>query len=159
MMRRALVGLLAVSLALVRAGTPPGAVGPSTQGEVPTSGTVVEALVTYDDAMLQPSPIDYARFVSAVDGQRGPALLQPATMALATSRPPSPVWEGSPSFYGLGWAVRPHETGLNSATTGACRARGPSRWSGRAARRSWRCSTPDLRVSATRSSARTWNGR
>jgi N-acyl-D-amino-acid deacylase len=59
------------------------------------------------------SPIDYAKFMAALFGRRGPSLLKPETLALMTSRPAPPAWEGSPFYYGLGWSVRPVSAGMN----------------------------------------------
>jgi N-acyl-D-amino-acid deacylase len=51
------------------------------------------------------SPIDLLRFVTAIDGQRGRALLSPESVELMLARPPH-VTPGARSYYGLGWQVR-----------------------------------------------------
>lgn len=53
------------------------------------------------------SAIDLARFVTAVDGRRPPAFLKPETVRIMVSRPAPPLWVGTPSYYAMGWAVRP----------------------------------------------------
>jgi N-acyl-D-amino-acid deacylase len=53
------------------------------------------------------SAFDLMRFVSAVDGSHHRPILKPASQTLMTSRPAPPVAEGKPTFYGLGWNVRP----------------------------------------------------
>jgi hypothetical protein len=53
------------------------------------------------------SAVDLARFASALD-RTGPApMLKPETLALMTSHPEAPLWEGASSYYALGWRVRP----------------------------------------------------
>ncbi|WP_341898227.1 serine hydrolase domain-containing protein [Ferrovibrio terrae] len=54
---------------------------------------------------------DYLRFITAVDGQRGLALLKPVTVKLMLAPPPG--LEQKPSYYGLGFSVRPVKGGLN----------------------------------------------
>ncbi len=73
------------------------------------------------------SAVDLVRFATAVDGQRGPALLQPATVTtmLTTPRPPT----GMPSAgvpgvtgevtAGLGWDVIPGASGSTWSRVGA----------------------------------------
>jgi len=56
------------------------------------------------------SAVDLMRFVTAVDGlPTRPDVLQPATIDAMTARPASPLWDGSPVHYGMGWLVRPAE--------------------------------------------------
>jgi len=55
------------------------------------------------------APIDYLRFLMAVDGQRGQALLQPATVRTMLSPPPG-LAPGA-SYYGAGFHVRPLKNG------------------------------------------------
>lgn len=56
------------------------------------------------------STIDLLRFATAVDRLPSrPDVLGAATIDLMTARPPPPLWEGSPFYYGLGWLVRPAE--------------------------------------------------
>jgi N-acyl-D-amino-acid deacylase len=68
---------------------------------------------------------DLVRFATAVDGQRGPALLEPATveLMLRTPRPPTP--EGAAGAgneepaTGLGWVVHPVTGGFDWSHAGA----------------------------------------
>ncbi|MHB1036623.1 MAG: serine hydrolase domain-containing protein [Pirellulales bacterium] len=53
------------------------------------------------------SAVDLARFVTAVDGRRGPALLKPESIAQMVARPEPPVSVGAAAYYGLGWNIRP----------------------------------------------------
>ncbi len=53
------------------------------------------------------SPIDLVRFVTALDGSRSGALLDPATVATMLARPASPLWDDSAHHYGMGWSIRP----------------------------------------------------
>lgn len=60
---------------------------------------------------------DYLRFMMAVDGQRGPALLRPATVQMMLASPPG---QGpKPSYYGLGMMVRVVKGGMNWFHTGS----------------------------------------
>ena len=53
------------------------------------------------------APIDYLRFMLAIDGQRGPRLLEEASVREMLSRPDLPgATRGQPVFYGLGMSVR-----------------------------------------------------
>ena len=53
------------------------------------------------------APIDYLRFISAIDGQRGPRLLNDASVRAMLSRPMLPGGDkAQPTFYGLGVQVR-----------------------------------------------------
>jgi CubicO group peptidase (beta-lactamase class C family) len=58
------------------------------------------------------SPIDLLRFATAVDGQRGPALLTNESVQLMLSRPPY-VSQDAATYYGMGWLVRPTAGGAN----------------------------------------------
>jgi N-acyl-D-amino-acid deacylase len=53
------------------------------------------------------SPIDLLRFLTAVDGSRSPSFLDKQTVRLMVSRPSPPLWVGTPTYYALGWLVRP----------------------------------------------------
>lgn len=53
------------------------------------------------------SAIDLLRFVTAVDGSRGEPLLAPESLAAMTARPAPPVAVDKPTYYGLGWNIRP----------------------------------------------------
>jgi N-acyl-D-amino-acid deacylase len=65
------------------------------------------------------TPVDYLRFVLSIDGRRGAALLDGATIAEMNARrelqPASPGDEGNVggTFYGLGIRVRQLENGIN----------------------------------------------
>jgi CubicO group peptidase (beta-lactamase class C family) len=59
------------------------------------------------------SAVDLVRFATALDGSRKPSLLKPETVRLIESRPPSPLPADSPTYYGLGWSVRPVGNGAN----------------------------------------------
>src|SRR6185437_16571304 len=50
---------------------------------------------------------DVLRFATAIEGRRGEALLEPATLDLLAARPASPVSQSEPTYYGLGWMIRP----------------------------------------------------
>ena len=62
------------------------------------------------------STIDYLRFLNAVDGRaQPPDLLDPTTLQTMTNRP-SPAnrtWEGTASWYAMGWLVRPSNGDAN----------------------------------------------
>jgi N-acyl-D-amino-acid deacylase len=56
------------------------------------------------------STVDLLRFETAVDlFPSRPDVLTPASIGLMTAKPPSPLWDGSPVHYGLGWLVHPVE--------------------------------------------------
>lgn len=55
--------------------------------------------------------IDYAKFINAIDGQRGTAFLKPCSVAAMTARPNLPDWNGQSSWYGFGLAVQPTAKG------------------------------------------------
>jgi N-acyl-D-amino-acid deacylase len=59
------------------------------------------------------SATDLLRFATAIEGRRGEALLEGATLELLAARPASPVSRTDPTYYGLGWMVRP--TGKESS--------------------------------------------
>lgn len=56
---------------------------------------------------------DLLRFATAIEGRRGEALLEPATLELLAARPAAPVSQSEPTYYGLGWMIRP--VGKNSS--------------------------------------------
>ena len=54
------------------------------------------------------STVDLLRFLTAVDRfSSRPDILTPASLELMTAKPASPLWDGSPVHYALGWLVRP----------------------------------------------------
>lgn len=59
------------------------------------------------------SPVDFLRFILAIDGTKGPALLRPESLREMRRRPSIPGEEGKASFYGLGTLVRPVTGGDN----------------------------------------------
>ena len=77
----------------------------------PDGGFYLEAMDSHGAWVA--STIDQVRFVSALDGSRSPGLLKPATVRLIESRPPPPLPAAAPSYYGLGWSVRPVGRGAN----------------------------------------------
>ena len=89
----------------------------------PYGGFYLEAMDSHGAWVA--SAIDLVRFVSALDGSRKPGLLKPATVRLIESRPPPPMPDDSPAYYGFGWSIRP--VGSQRATGGTT-ARFPARW-------------------------------
>ena len=65
------------------------------------------------------SAIDLARFVAALDSSHPAAILSPETLEAMLSRPAPPLWEGSSSYYALGWRVRPEGASATWWHTGA----------------------------------------
>jgi len=59
------------------------------------------------------SAVDLARFLIALEGASGPPLLSPATRAQMWARPPG-VPQADPTYYALGWQVRPVAGGVNA---------------------------------------------
>lgn len=57
------------------------------------------------------SAIDYAKFVNAIDGQKGTAFLKASSVAAMTARPSIPDYIGQTSWYGFGLAVQPTSKG------------------------------------------------
>lgn len=56
------------------------------------------------------STVDLLRFATAVDRlPTRPDILAGATLDMMTAKPPSPLWDGSAFYYGMGWLVRPAE--------------------------------------------------
>ena len=70
------------------------------------------------------SPVDYLRFILAIDGRRGPALLNAATLAQMNAPGPRESSGGDESnlsgvYYGLGIRIRPVASGANLFHTGS----------------------------------------
>jgi len=70
------------------------------------------------------APIDYLRFVLAIDGRRGTALLSAATLAQMNARgvresPDADESTGHGVYYGLGIRIRPVKNGANLFHTGS----------------------------------------
>jgi len=60
------------------------------------------------------SPIDLLRFVVAIDGSDGSApYLETDTLRKMIERPNLPHWLDSPTYYGLGWSLRPAGNGAD----------------------------------------------
>ena len=70
----------------------------------PDGGFYLEALDAHGGWIG--SAADLLRFVIAVEGSRGPGLLKGETLDLMTARPPAPVSQTGPTYYGLGWMIR-----------------------------------------------------
>ena len=70
----------------------------------PDGGFYLEALDAHGGWIG--SAADLLRFVTAVEGSRGPALLKDETLRQMTARPPAPVSQTGPTYYGLGWMIR-----------------------------------------------------
>jgi N-acyl-D-amino-acid deacylase len=62
------------------------------------------------------SAVDFVRFTLALDGTRGPAILTPASAALIEERPAG--LRGA-AYYGMGWMIRPGESGATWSHTGS----------------------------------------
>ena len=74
----------------------------------PYGGFNIEAMDAHGGWIA--STVDLLRFVTAVDLLASPPdVLAPASIGLMTAKPASPLWDGSPIHYGLGWLVRPVE--------------------------------------------------
>ncbi len=52
------------------------------------------------------SSVDYLRFLTAIDGQRSPALLKPSTFAEMLAKPDDPELKDKSAYYGNGFNVR-----------------------------------------------------
>ena len=66
------------------------------------------------------STVDLLRFITAVDALPSPAdLLAPASIDAMIARPALPEWNGSASYYAMGWSVRPTQGDANWWHTGA----------------------------------------
>jgi N-acyl-D-amino-acid deacylase len=74
----------------------------------PDGGFYLEAMDAHGGWIA--SAVDLLRFQTAVDRfPTRPDVLTPASIDLMTAKPASPLWDGSPVHYGLGWLVRPLE--------------------------------------------------
>ena len=87
-------------------------------------GIYIEALDAHGGWIA--SAEDLVRFVTAVDGQRGPALLAPATVQAMLDTPLPPPAEGGSAgagnaqpTSGLCWVVRPEDGGVSWSHAGA----------------------------------------
>jgi len=83
----------------------------------PYGGFCLEAMDAHGGWIA--SAVDLMRFVTAVDGGTvRPDVLKKATIDLMISRPSLPDWQGTSSFYALGWSVRPTSGDANWWHTG-----------------------------------------
>ena len=64
------------------------------------------------------SATDLARFVSALNADSSPPILEPETIQLMVSRP-SELWDDEPYYYAMGWSVRPINSEANWWHAGA----------------------------------------
>jgi N-acyl-D-amino-acid deacylase len=85
---------------------------------LPDGGFYLEAMDSHGGWLA--SAVDLARFLAAVDGRsRRHAFLKPETIAEMTARPPLAEYRDAPTYYALGWQVRPREGGANWWHTGS----------------------------------------
>lgn len=78
----------------------------------PYGGFYLEAMDSHGGWIA--SATDLARFASTLyDGKPQP-ILDSASLELMLARPEIPVWEGTSSYYALGWHVRPTLTGATT---------------------------------------------
>ena len=75
---------------------------------VPYGGFNIEAMDAHGGWIA--SVVDLLRFETAVDLLPSrPDVLTAASIGVMTAKPPSPLWDGSPVHYALGWLVHPVE--------------------------------------------------
>ncbi|HYG99057.1 MAG TPA: serine hydrolase domain-containing protein [Terriglobales bacterium] len=89
------------------------------QVAMPYGGFYLEAMDAHGGWIA--SAVDLTRFMTALDGHRGPAYLSSNSLIEMTARPDVPHWTTSVSWYGLGIMVRPAEVDANWWHTGALR--------------------------------------
>ena len=92
---------------------PVASVFPDVAGPVPWpyGAFCVEAMDSHGGWIA--STADLLRLATALDGARKPRLLRPETVQLMEARPDGPVAAGQPTWYGLGWKIRPVGQGYN----------------------------------------------
>lgn len=102
---------------------------------VPYGGFYLEAMDSHGGWLS--TAADLLRFVNAVDGRASvPDFLGASSINAMTARPPIAVWQGSSSWYGMGWFVGPsngdanwwHEGSLPGTTTLLVRAYNGVSW-------------------------------
>ena len=76
----------------------------------PYGGSYLRALDSHGGWIA--SPIDLVRFVEGLNGNEPPPVLRPETVELMVSRPDT-LWRDEPSYYGMGWSVRPKRGDAN----------------------------------------------
>jgi hypothetical protein len=86
-------------------------------GERPYGGFNLEAMDSHGGWTA--SAIDLVKFANAIDGRRGKPLLSRASIGELVSRPALPMAQDPPSFYGLGFSIRPTAGGANWWHTGS----------------------------------------
>ncbi|MFL5537365.1 MAG: serine hydrolase [Longimicrobiaceae bacterium] len=107
------------------------------EGTVPApyGGFYLEAMDSHGGWLS--TAADLLRFVNAVDGRASvPDFLSAPSIDAMTARPPAAVWQGSASWYGMGWVVRPsngdadwwHDGSLPGTTTLLVRAHNGVSW-------------------------------
>jgi N-acyl-D-amino-acid deacylase len=89
------------------------------QVPLPYGGFYIEAMDAHGGWIA--SAIDLTRFMTALDGHRGPAFLSSNSLIEMTARPDVPQWSTTAFWYGLGLTVRPAEVDANWWHTGALR--------------------------------------
>lgn len=89
------------------------------QVPMPYGGFYLEAMDAHGGWIA--SAIDLTRFITALDGHRGPAFLTSDSLTEMTARPDVPHWSTTAFWYGLGLMVRPAEMDANWWHTGALR--------------------------------------
>jgi N-acyl-D-amino-acid deacylase len=86
---------------------------------MPYGGFYFEAMDAHGEWIA--SAVDLTRFMTALDGERGPGFLSSTSLIDMTARPEIPQWSTSGFWYGLGLTVRPQEIDANWWHTGALR--------------------------------------
>ena len=71
----------------------------------PYGGFHLEAMAAHGGWVA--SPIDYLRFMTALDPSSGTTTLAPKSVEKLTARPEPPLWVGTSYYYGMGWSIRP----------------------------------------------------
>ncbi len=101
----------------------------------PYGGFYIEAMDSHGAWVA--STLDLLNFVKHIDPRTAPTpFLSTATTAAMLAHPPAPLWQGSASWYGLGWLVRPsggdanwwHDGSLPGTTTLVVRAYNGYTW-------------------------------
>lgn len=85
---------------------------------LPDGGFYLEAMDSHGGWIA--SVVDLARFLTAVDGRsRRRGFLKPETTGWMIARPPLPEYRNAPTYYALGWQVRPQGNDANWWHTGS----------------------------------------
>lgn len=92
--------------------------GTSSKVPWPDGGFYLEAMDSHGGWVA--STIDYLRFVTSVDDRADrPDLLSHSTISTMIARPPIPNWSGTPTWYAMGWQIRPVGRDANWWHTGS----------------------------------------